>query len=489
MANVFNFKTLNEYENYVLEKANDFLDMCEIYKERDDREHLIDNIKMSIESKQWIFNILSNCEGWNGKGQVVLPVSFERPISEREIDRFSEFLYTYQKRILKDVVFDINNYIGTYKEMKDLYNQYRDYVYYIDCLNLDYQDVIIKGKPLSFYNEERSTLLGIIRDIETNSDYKRIRGSYVTHESEKEYKLAKLARDMIEMNNHKFITSESTIDEINNSFGIRISSGVKTTRAVLKMIKATRLYAEIIKNEEDEKEFNRAYSRYCDAINPLSIKKWTVISVNFVDYLTMSYGYKWTSCLNTDKNQRLTRGMWGDGFNSRRTLDYALDPSTIVFYTIDSDYAGDDFELQPKETRQLFHFNGSRLIQSRLYPQGDDSRSHLYTQNREIIEKVLTEGMGVPNLWSAPTKGIIYIDDDIVSVPYEYHSLADYIDFLSIACHGSDEREFQDQVNYVTLKGTGGGTVEIGSIDAVDIVDGSRLPQDYTTSITTYYTW
>ena len=487
MSNVFSFNEPNEYANYVLDKANAFLDMCEIYGPREDREGLIENIEMSIDAKQWIFDILSHCAGWNGKGQVVLPVAFERPISEREIERFTEFLLHYQKNLLDEAVIERSGYKGTYKELKDIRSTYNDYGYYANYLNLPKADISIKGKSLIQYELEVDVLSDLLCDIENNPDYKRIRGRYVTAESAENYKQARTAREIILMNNHQFITEDTMVNRMNETFNIRINNGVKTTRAVLKMLKATQLYREIVKDEEGESEFNRAYARYCDAINPLTIKKWTVISVNFVDYLTMSYGHKWTSCLNPDKRQRVTRGMWANGFNSRRVLDYALDPSTIVFYTIDSNYNGDDFELQPKETRQLFHFNGSRLIQSRLYPQGDESRTHLYTQYREIMERVLCEGMDVPNLWSAPTKGMIDEYDGIAHVPYDCTDNGDFIDFFTFASHGDNENEFQDQVNYVTLKGTQADSIEIGSTKAVDIITGSHLSESYHEAITKHY--
>ena len=487
MSKVFSFNDTNDYAEYVLDKANIFLDWCEIYGPREEREGLIKDIEMSIEAKQWLFEIFSRCEGWNGKGQVVLPVSFERPISESEIDRFSEFLRYYQRNMLEEIVVEESGYKGTYRELKKIRSTYEDYKLYTGYINVDPAEISIKGKSIPQYKFEISVLTDIISGFRRRTDCKLIGSKYVTKESAEEYKTAKKVRDIILSNDNQFITDEGVIQDIRDTFGVRVSSGVKTTRAVLKILKVTKLYKEIVKDEDGEREFNRAYSRYCDAVNPLSIKKWTVISVNFVDYLTMSYGKGWTSCLNPDKRQRITAGMWANGCNSRRVLDYALDPSTIVFYTIDSDYDGDDFELQPKETRQLFHFNGSRLIQSRLYPQGDDSRAHMYPQYREIIERILCEGMDVPNLWSAPTKGTISEYDGIAHVAYDYSDYGDYIDFFSFACHGFEENEFQDHVNYVTLKGTYGDSIEIGSMRAVDIITGKERSQSYTEAITRDY--
>ena len=202
----------------------------------------------------------------------------------------------------------------------------------------------------------------------------------------------------------------------------------------------------------------------------------------------MCHGDTWTSCLNTDKNGYFTSGRYGHGFNSRRCLDYALDSTTMVFYTIDENYDGDDFELQPKCTRQLFHFGEGKLVQARLYPQSNVSRREIYTQYRNNVEHLLADAMGEANLWSAPVRGTIACGGSVVDTPYYYSSNGDYIDFLNIACHDSGERDFQSEVNYVVFRGSNeqednGKPMMIGSTDAVCIMCGDTMDEDYHESI------
>ena len=374
MAKKFNFATETEYRDYVLDKANDFLDKCKIYNSREERKGLVENINMSIAAKQWLMDIFSKSEGYNGKGQVVLPVAFTRDINLNEIDRFVNFILNYAERVLEDV----KSEFGDVREMIQKRSQYRRYFDFAHESFLEYDDVVINGKDLNYYRSVYNKITGIVMDLKQN--HKSHYGRIVTNESYTDYETAKEIARFIAENPVQYITDSDSLSKVNEKFGLRLNNGVKMSRAINKMIKASKLYSVLIANDDTEHYFNSAYARYCDAINPLTIKRWTVISVNFVDYLTMSNGYRWTSCLNPDKRGYFTEGMWSDGFNSRRVLDYALDGSTIVFYTIDSNYDGDEYELQKKETRQLFHFNGNTLMQNRLYPQGDDARAGIYPQ-------------------------------------------------------------------------------------------------------------
>ena len=51
-------------------------------------------------------------------------------------------------------------------------------------------------------------------------------------------------------------------------------------------------------------EWNREYAKYADALNPTTIKRHTVLSINPLDYLTMSFGNSWASCHTIDKENK-----------------------------------------------------------------------------------------------------------------------------------------------------------------------------------------
>ena len=147
-------------------------------------------------------------------------------------------------------------------------------------------------------------------------------------------------------------------------------------------------------------DYNREFAKYADALNPLTIKRHTILSLNPLDYLTMSFGNSWASCHTIDKNNK--RGMPNsyEGQYSSGTMSYMLDPSSMVFYTVDKSYDGNDYWTQPKINRQMFHYGADKLVQGRLYPQDNDSCKDMYTEYRNIVQEIMSVILDVPNLWT-----------------------------------------------------------------------------------------
>lgn len=147
-------------------------------------------------------------------------------------------------------------------------------------------------------------------------------------------------------------------------------------------------------------DYNKEFAKYADALNPLQITRHTVLSVNPLDYLTMSFGNSWASCHTIDKTNK--RGMPNSykGMYSSGTVSYMLDEPSMVFYTVDASYNGNDFWNQPKINRQMFHWGEEKLIQGRLYPQDNDRDNGAYTPYREIVQSIMSELFNFPNLWT-----------------------------------------------------------------------------------------
>lgn len=147
-------------------------------------------------------------------------------------------------------------------------------------------------------------------------------------------------------------------------------------------------------------DYNREFAKYADALNPLTITRHTVLSVNPLDYLTMSFGNSWASCHTIDKRNK--RGMPNsyEGMYSSGTISYMLDSPSMVFYTVDASYNGNDFWNEPKINRQMFHWGEEKLVQGRLYPQDNNGDNSVYTPYREIVQKVMSELFSLPNYWT-----------------------------------------------------------------------------------------
>ena len=175
---------------------------------------------------------------------------------------------------------------------------------------------------------------------------------------------------------------------------VHIHAGSKPTKAVMKLL---RQFGFDSLPEDVKHEALRSYSQYADNINPITIKRHTVISVNPVDFLRMSDGNSWTSCHRVaNLNEE-----WGEdqefGCYSAGTLSYAYDKQTMIMYTVDAE--AEDITFYPKTTRQLYFWNGYVLLGSRVYPQSMDGDNYEYESHRVIAEKVIADCLGESNIW------------------------------------------------------------------------------------------
>lgn len=171
--------------------------------------------------------------------------------------------------------------------------------------------------------------------------------------------------------------SEETLEIIRQNGGIKCAVGQKTSRIIGKLCRKFGL--------ESCEDYERIYARLSDALNPLQIEKTAVLSVHPCDFLEMSSSSNtWTSCHN------LATGKYQSG-----SLSYMTDEVSMIFFTVDPDVT-ESFYRAPRRTRQIFIFKDNCLYQSRLYPNEDED---VFTQNREIVHKILAGCLGVPNLW------------------------------------------------------------------------------------------
>lgn len=140
--------------------------------------------------------------------------------------------------------------------------------------------------------------------------------------------------------------------------------------------------------------YDKQFAKYCDALSPIKVTRHTCISLNPIDYLLMSNGNSWRSChyIGDDANDA--------GCYSSGTISYMLDKHSIIFYTVDAGFNGVCIEREPKIQRQVFGYNDFQLLQSRLYPQNNDTGAiDTYTDIRNIMQKVVADCLAAPNRW------------------------------------------------------------------------------------------
>ena len=212
--------------------------------------------------------------------------------------------------------------------------------------------------------------------------------------------------------------SDETTELLNRIWpGIHAHVGQKTSRVVNKLL----CYLGYDKLEGYQREF----AKYADSLSPITIKRHTVLSVNPLDYLTMSFGNSWASCHTIDKANK--RGMPNNysGCYSSGTISYMLDKVSMVFYTVDSAYNGNEYWNEPKINRQMFHYGEDKLIQGRLYPQDNDGMSALYTQYRNVVQDLISTMFDFPNLWHTK-KGTSAASQYIYSYGTHYRDYESY---------------------------------------------------------------
>lgn len=228
--------------------------------------------------------------------------------------------------------------------------------------------------------------------------------------------------------------SEETAEKFAEAFPtLHFHRGEKTSRAVNKIC----TYIGI----NQHPDYNREFAKYADSLSPMVIKRHTVISVNPLDYLTMSFGNSWASCHTIDKQNKRKMPSTYSGCYSSGTISYMLDSTSIVLYTTDAANEAKDFWKQPKITRQMFHFGEEKLIQGRLYPQDNDTGAEeIYTQYRNIMQQVIAECLSIPNLWTLQ-KGVDASSRYIISNGTNYPDYDHFSNCTLSRIKGSENEE------------------------------------------------
>ena len=188
--------------------------------------------------------------------------------------------------------------------------------------------------------------------------------------------------------NFRCITASVMPDDITPQLAAyKIGSGTKTSRAFNKVCHHFGV--------DKSPLYNKEFAKYADMVSGLKRKIKFFISVNPLDYLTMSFGVNWASCHTIDKRNVRRMANSYSGAYCGGTMSYMLDPSSIVTYVHNA--MPENYETG-KVYRNMFHFGGNGvLLQGRVYPQGNDGCTDLYKEFRTIMQKELTKILELDN--------------------------------------------------------------------------------------------
>ena len=132
--------------------------------------------------------------------------------------------------------------------------------------------------------------------------------------------------------------------------------------------------------------YNKVFAEYSDLVSNLTRKMQFIISLNPLDYLTMSFGVNWISCHNIRSG-----GCMGG------TLSYMLDKVSIITFVVEK--LGENIHSIPKVYRQMYHYEKNLFIQNRLYPQGNDGATNLYDKFRDFVIEEFSDLLDIEGEW------------------------------------------------------------------------------------------
>ena len=347
-------------------------------------------------NKSNLISLFEKHPNYNGKFQIVFDHDYDRQLDRDGARNLYNWLESDEVASLykKEVIIGEYSYKDLIKHANLMY-KYQSIFEYNNFIHT------INGHNYEHYCTEYSNYKQKMREYENTSgvviDGEHAYASDVYEQKRKHDHITniiyKFARSTT--NFKQLVTSEAASWFKSYFPEAKIIEGQKLSRAVNKILCSLGI--------DKCPNYNKEFAKFADACNPIKVKRHTVISVNPLDYLTMSFGNSWSSCHTIDKsNIRRIDGSNGySGAYCSGTLSYMLDSSSFVFYTVDAKYNGNELEKENKINRCMFHFGDNRLVQGRVYPKSNDTGAdELYKDIREIVQKVMADILEVPNYWT-----------------------------------------------------------------------------------------
>lgn len=381
-------------------------------------------IKTENNNKGWIDTMLSNHPDYvPEKHYIVTKRKFHRNVIKSDINDFyawftARLYYTFAEKyaIVESEIANISKETATTE-----YYENRNIIASMNSFPVPY-NVLYNGYNIEYYTNEMHKYSDVISRY---NSYSRVDNTYIPKEKYAELTDLQGLISSILSEFSPTMENENLINSLNVFFEGKTKFGGKTKFAA-KGQKVTRVMGKIAKEfgidkfvdmqkiswldengtyHEKEKDigWNKQYAMLCDALNPMETERWVVISINPIDYWTMSFGHKWASCHTIDKDGiRENDGHTYGGCYSSGTESYMLDSSTVIMYLVDGDYKGNDYEMEDKLKRCNFHIGENKIVQGRVYPDGRDGgdEDNIAKEMRMIMQEIVSECCGIENKWT-----------------------------------------------------------------------------------------
>ena len=396
----------------IMQEMYDTLEICQIYHPTDMGINAIldkwEDAKgrTDIWKGHSVLDILSKHPDYvPSKGYIVKKKEYDRGVDLSVIDDvLSLIFYATENPATYNLLKEINIRPWSYEECKMYYNKLNNIGVAMYCDD----DIRYKGmnreeviKEAKIWHDRMSIL--------ENKYYISFDKCYEKEDKKKMVSVSVLIRDIKNYVHEKIsnLTEEELLQPLlvdekivkfieDSGVTVRgIRSGQKFNKVINKILTETGI-------KDNWAGYNREIARLGDAASPTKFTRFTIISANPLDYWRMSFGSSWKSCHTIDKEGYYRPSDGGDGYEGMHASgcsSYMLDPSSVVMYTVDKSYEGNDYELEPKINRCMFHIGEEKFVMGRVYPQGTDGEGEVYRQWRQIFQTIIAECMGVDNYW------------------------------------------------------------------------------------------
>ena len=314
-------------------------------------------------NKEPLIKMISGSKNYLGNMRIAVQKEFDRQLCGNEVYHFiNQFERTFPPRLLLKEKDEDNKSLSEY-------------------LLAGKNSFIVSGLPSE---EDQASKLEKMRKF----DYSR----NVLLDSFKNYDAyARYLRDFRD-GKHSII-----FNDVRHGNGPELKKGTKTSRAfnhVCTHYGIDKMFPEQVTTVRDGQEITRTvypydklFAQFADLVSDLKRKLYFVISLNPLDYFTMSVGVNWRSC------HHIEDGAWRGG-----CMSYMLDKTSMITYVIPT-LEGDIHET-PKVYRQMYHYKNNLFVQNRLYPQGNDGATDLYEKFRGFVIEEFAPLIEVDNNWS-----------------------------------------------------------------------------------------
>ena len=164
-----------------------------------------------------------------------------------------------------------------------------------------------------------------------------------------------------------------------------LSPGTKLTRFIRKCCEEFEMQdgstINVMKLEDPHERGDRTFdsvekrfAKLADALSVLTTTNVAFMSLNFLDFMTMSHGNSWSTCHYINSHGLFHREDGSSSYHGaykQGCLSYALDEPSFIFYTLPADTKGSAYYRCKKLTRMCCQYANGTLVTGKCYPNNE----------------------------------------------------------------------------------------------------------------------